>query len=179
MHFVSFGKDLGSDWNVQANAGGSIKQRRNNAVATNTGQALTVPNFFSINNTQLVESTYDIGEPIDIQSLYAFGSLSYKKAIYLDVTGRNDWSSTLPADSRSFFYPSFGISTVLTDLIGGMSKSINYAKVRASWTQVGNSAPPFMITRTANFIPGGRDGFLQVSSTLPNENLKPERTARD
>jgi hypothetical protein len=93
----------------------------------------------------------------------------------LDVTGRNDWSSTLPPESRSYFYPSVGIAAVLSDLIN-LPNFFSFAKVRASWAQVGKSAPPYMLTRTANFSPGGNNGFLQLGSVEPNKNLKPETT---
>lgn len=173
---LSYNRDLTDEWYIQANVGGNIKQERNTDLSSNTGTALTVPNFFTISNTQNVVSTQSVGSPRDVQSLYAFGQIGWKNAVFLDITGRNDWSSTLPADSRSYFYPSVGLSTVLSDLIPEFPDAFSYAQLRASWARVGNSAPPFQLQRTASITSGGNNGFLQLSSTLPNEELKPEET---
>ncbi|MDR8392134.1 SusC/RagA family TonB-linked outer membrane protein [Aliifodinibius sp. S!AR15-10] len=173
---LSYNRDLTEDWYVEANVGANIKKERNTGLFSNTGNALTVPNFFTISNTQNVVSTQSVGSPRDVQSLYAFGQIGWKNSVFLDITGRNDWSSTLPADSRSYFYPSVGLSAVLSDLIPEFPDVFSYAQVRASWARVGNSAPPFQLQRTASITSGGNNGFLQLSTTLPNEELKPEET---
>lgn len=173
---LSYNQDLAEDWYVEANLGGNIKQERNSSMSSNTNNALTIPNFFAISNTQNVAASENIGSPVDIYSAYAFGQLVWKDAIYLDVSGRNDISSTLPEDNRSYFYPSVGLSTSLTELIPGMPEVLNNARIRGSWAKVGNSAPPFMTIRTASLSAGGNNGFLQLDTTLPNEDLKPEET---
>jgi len=173
---ASYSQDLFDDWSVEANFGGNIKKERGGAVLTNTGQALTVPNFFTLSNTQNVVASERVGEPREVHSLYGFGQIGWRDALYLDVTGRNDWSSTLPPDNRSFFYPSVGLSAVLSDLIPSFPEGIRFAKLRASWARVGNSAPPFQTVRTAGFSAGGNNGFLSLSNTLPAEDLKPEET---
>jgi len=173
---LSYSDNLIGGLSFDANVGGSVKQRRNTSLSANTGTALTVPNFFALSNTQLVVSSASIGSPFDVYSLYAFGQLNWNDAIYLDLTGRNDWSSTLPADNRSYFYPSVGLSAIVSDLIPALPDVLSFARVRASWAKVGNSAAPFMLQRTANFIAGGNNGFLQLSTVLPNENLLPEET---
>src|SRR5699024_9469940 len=94
----------------------------------------------------------------------------------LDITGRNDWSSTLPPDSRSYFYPSVGLSAVLSDLFRSFPEFISFAKLRASWARVGSSALSFSLRRTASLITRGNAGFLKLSTLLPAENLKPEET---
>jgi TonB-linked SusC/RagA family outer membrane protein len=173
---ASFTKDLNKDIKISGNAGGSVQKKRNNGLSSNTGASMIVPNFFTLSNTNLPVTIDDPGLSSDIQSVYGFANLAWKNAIFLDVTGRNDWSSTLPASSRSYFYPSFGLSAVLTDLIGTFPKFISFAKARASWAEVGSSAIPYMLDRTASFTAGGNYGFLQVSSTLPNPTLLPEKT---
>lgn len=173
---LSYNQDLTEDWYVEANLGGNIKQQRNSSMSANTNDALTIPNFFAISNTQNVAASESIGSPVDIYSAYAFGQLAWRDAIYLDVSGRNDISSTLPEDNRSYFYPSVGLSVSLTELVDGLPDVMSNAQVRASWAKVGNSAPPFMTIRTASLAAGGNNGFLQLNTTLPNENLKPEET---
>lgn len=173
---ATYAKDIFDDWYIEANVGGNIKKERGGSVSANTGQALTVPNFFTLGNTQNVAASESVGAPREVHSLYSFGQIGWRDALYLDITGRNDWSSTLPADNRSYFYPSVGVSAVLTDLISSFPDVVRFAKVRASWAEVGNSAPPFQTVRTANFSAGGNNGFLQLSTTLPAEDLLPEET---
>lgn len=173
---LSYKSRFGKDWDLNANAGGNIKKIGNSLLSSSTGDALSVPNFFALSNTILPVTSYDPGASVNIQSLYAFAKLGWKKAVFLDVTGRNDWSSTLPAASRSYFYPSVGLSAVISDLIPSFPKAISYAQLRASWAQVGSSAAAFMLQRNAAFSAGGTNGFLLLNSVLPNENLKPEQT---
>ena len=173
---LSYNKKINTDWTLDAHAGGNSKRLGNESLSSNTGDALLVPNFFSMSNTNLPQTSFDPGSPVNIQSLYAFGNFGWRDAIYLNITGRNDWSSTLPANSRSYFYPSAGISAILSKLIPSFPKLFSFAKVRASWAKVGSSAPPFMLQRTATFTSGGSNGFLSLSNVLPNTNLKPEQT---
>jgi TonB-linked SusC/RagA family outer membrane protein len=172
---ASYNKQLTKDISLSLNAGGNLRRQRNSSISSNTGDGLTVPNFFAITNTQLARTSYNIGSPKDVNSVYAFANVGYKNAIYLDITARNDWSSTLPKDNASYFYPSFGLSAVLSELTT-FPKIFDFVKVRASYAQVGNDTNPYQLDRTATLSPGGANGFLTLSSTLPNANLKPEKT---
>src|SRR6185437_13960917 len=173
---LSYKKRFNEDWAFDVHAGGNSKKLGNESLSSNTGTALLIPNFFSMSNTNLPITTFNPGSPINIQSLYAFGNFGWRNAVYLNITGRNDWSSTLPSNSRSYFYPSAGISAILSKLIPSFPKLFSFAKVRASWAKVGSSAPAFMLQRTATFASGGTNGFLSLSGVLPNTNLKPEQT---
>ncbi len=173
---VSYRKSLpsvGIDFDV--NVGGNMQKRRNTSLNANTGQSLTVPNFFTLSNTQLVGASQGVGSPVDINSVYAFGKISWRDALYLDLTGRNDWSSTLPREAWSYFYPSVGLSAVLSELVP-MPEAVSFGRIRASYAQVGNSTSPFRLLRTASLRSGGLNGFLNLSGTLPNEELVPEET---
>ncbi|TAN13376.1 MAG: SusC/RagA family TonB-linked outer membrane protein [Chitinophagaceae bacterium] len=174
---LSYTKQLSDNWHLSAHAGGNIEKQLLGAIFTaNTGPALLAPNLFTLSNANFPVVSDDPGAPVNVQSLYAFGELGWKDAAYLTVTGRNDWSSTLPVNNRSYFYPSVGLSLILSDLIPSFPKFIDVAKVRGSWAQVGSGAQPFMLQRTATFSPGGNNGFLSLSPTLPNKDLKPEQT---
>lgn len=109
-----------------------------------------------------------------INSVYGSARFDYENKIYLDVTGRNDWSSTLPLDNNSFFYPSVGLSTVLSEMIK-MPKAISFAQIRTSWAATGNDTDPLLTERVFAF------GTLPASVTntplLTNAGLRPERTA--
>lgn len=109
-----------------------------------------------------------------VDSIYGVLSLGWKDMIYLDVTGRNDWSSTLPREHRSFFYPSVSTSFMIDKLIKANENApwINYLKVRASWANVGNDTDSYQLLEywsSTNF-PGG----YRMPSTFPNYYLKPE-----
>jgi TonB-linked SusC/RagA family outer membrane protein len=173
---LTYTRKIHKDWNFNINFGGNMQQQRNNSLSSNTGVGMVVPDFFTLSNTLAPATSYDPGPDIDIQSLYAFSHLGWKNALFLDITGRNDWSSTLPAAHRSYFYPSVGLSAVLSDLIPKLPEQISLAKLRASWAKVGSGGPAYMLNRKASFSSGGNNGFLQLNSILPNPDLLPEQT---
>jgi TonB-linked SusC/RagA family outer membrane protein len=108
-----------------------------------------------------------------INSVYGSTQWSYLERIFLDVTARNDWSSTLPYKSNSFFYPSVSTSFLLTDLFH-LPTQVSFAKMRLSWAQVGNDTRPYQTAKYYNTIYG--NSFTN-SSTLYNPSLKPEITS--
>lgn len=174
---LSYTHDITKYWNLKVNAGGTTLKNRNSSLSASTGNALLVPNLFSISNTNAPTASYSNGNSTNKNSLYAVGSVSFKNALFIDLTGRNDWSSTLPAASRSYFYPSIGLSAVLNDLIPTMPKVISFLKLRASYADVGNDTRPYLLQRAVIFGPGGNNGFLQLAGLLPNEHLLPEKTS--
>ena len=92
---------------------------------------------------------------------------AYKSIAYLTVTGRNDWSSTLPVENRSYFYPSVSGSFAFTELLPA-NNILSFGKIRASWAQVGKDADPYMLatlmrpvaTVNQNFRTVGRNNFV-------------------
>jgi TonB-linked SusC/RagA family outer membrane protein len=172
---ISYEKSLNQDWAFNVNLGGNARKDRNTGLSSNTGPQLIVPNFFALGNTPQVASSYNIGSPRDVNSLYAFTQVAWKNAVFLDVTARNDWSSTLPKDNWSFFYPSVGLNAVISDLVE-VPTWLTFAKVRGSFAEVGNDTSPFQLQRQATFAAGGRNGYLSLATTLPNANLLPETT---
>jgi len=108
-----------------------------------------------------------------INSVYAATQWSYNNAIFLDLTGRNDWSSTLPYGHNSFFYPSVSTSFSLGDIFT-LPKQISFAKLRLSYAQVGNDTRPYQTTKYYDKI---YSNTFTNSSTLFNPNLKPEITS--
>jgi len=112
---VNYQRDLFSNFSIDARGGVEKRVERNEGLAATTGQALTIPNFFAINNTQNVEVSQIAGSPRTVNSVFGSTEFGWNDAVFLDFTARNDWSSTLPSDNQSFFYPSVGLSAVLTD----------------------------------------------------------------
>ena len=116
----------------------------------------------------------------EIQSLYAFANLGYKNFLFLDLTARNDWSSTLPAANRSYFYPSVSLSYVLTSMLDELGVSYNkdvldYGKIRASWALVGKDTEPYQLATTYGSTTDAT-GLITITqnTTQANANLKPE-----
>jgi len=108
-----------------------------------------------------------------INSVYGMTQFSFKEKVFLDLTGRNDWSSTLPYGSNSFFYPSVSSSFVL-DEIFNLPTAVSFAKLRLSWAQVGNDTRPYQTSRYYDKVNG--NSFTNTP-TLFNANLKPEITS--
>jgi TonB-linked SusC/RagA family outer membrane protein len=119
-------------------------------------------------------SPYNYRSKKIINSLYAFASLSWVDTYYLDITGRNDWSSALSKDNRSYFYPSVSGSVLLSKLLN-FEKNLSwfdFLKLRLSWANVGNDTDPFSLDRyySATSYPGG----YSIPGTVPDPNIKPE-----
>jgi len=116
----------------------------------------------------------------EIQSLYAFANLGYKNFLFLDLTARNDWSSTLPASNRSYFYPSVSASWLITGMMDELGIDYNrdildYGKIRASWALVGKDTEPYQLATTYGSTTDAT-GLITITqnTTQANANLKPE-----
>ena len=116
----------------------------------------------------------------EIQSLYAFANLGWKSFLFLDLTARNDWSSTLPAANRSYFYPSVSASWLITGMLDEMGVDYNkdfidYGKLRASWAKVGKDTDPYQLLTLLGTTSGINDlNYITYPTTRANANLKPE-----
>ena len=120
------------------------------------------------NNRRLVESQK--------QGVFATADVTYKDALTVSFSARNDWSSTLPAANRSYFYPSAGFSAILSNMFE-MPASVSFAKFRGAYAVTGNDALPYLINQTYTFRAGGDNGFISRDGLKPFENLKPEITS--
>ncbi len=173
---LSYNKQLTNDWYLSVNAGGNQMQRKNHFHSVSANKLL-IPGVYSFTNADgpLVQS---ISRPEQqINSLYAFAQLGYKSMIYLDLTARNDWSSTLPEANNSYFYPSASVSAVLTEMFDIPSSSVlSFAKLRLGWAQVGSDTDPYRLSDPFFFggTPWGNNATATPSNTLPNFDLKPE-----
>ena len=174
---LSYNTDVTSDFNVGVSVGANSRKERGASLTgrVDRGTGLIVPNFFTLSNTNDGFTDNNFGSPKDVNSVYGFANLAYKDAIYVDLTARNDWSSTLPPDAWSFFYPSIGVNVILSDLVD-LPEVITFAKVRSSFATVGNDTDPYQTLRTASLSAGGANGYLNISGTIPNSALLPEKT---
>lgn len=139
------------------------------------GKLKSVANLFTFGNVDTTEKNLANQYGYNIKKRAVFGSaqLGYKSMAYLDVTARNDWSSTFKGTAtNSFFYPSVGLSGIFTDIFKCSTDIMPYMKARVSYSEVGNSPDVFLAIPTYALV----DGTPVTQSRRPNANLKPERT---
>lgn len=170
---LSYTKELNTDWSITASFGGNqmIQQQKFNET---TAPQLLIPGIYNFGNkaAELQISQYDQRKRIN--SFYAIGQVAYKNMLFLDVTTRNDWSSTLPADSRSYAYPSVTFSGIISDMVN-LPGAISLAKLRLGWAQVGNDTDPYALKNTFSYEqPWGSFAGVSAPGSLKNANLKPE-----
>ena len=177
------------DFDMDFLLGSQVNDRYNNRVFTQ-GQGLSVPNFTNISNASTLTAVESLSEQ-RLVGVYAQANIGYRSFAYLTLTGRNDWTSTLPQNNNSYFYPSISGSVVLTDAIPALQSNdvLSFLKLRLGAAQVGNDAPPYSTASALyvqssvgdgqrgniNFPFNGQNGFT-VSNVEGNPNLKPERT---
>jgi TonB-linked SusC/RagA family outer membrane protein len=142
-----------------------------------TGKNIVAPGIYSLSNTKSVLPTEDIFQRRRLWGIFAEVDLDYKKWLFLNITGRNDWSSTLPKSNRSYFYPSVTASWIFTDALKMDSKVLTFGKLRAGWAKVGRDADPYTLANIFNVNSAflGQSGVVQYP-TAGNDQLKPEFT---
>jgi TonB-linked SusC/RagA family outer membrane protein len=170
-------KDFGSDFSTALTLGTSINDLKVTSLyADSKGPGLYYANTFVIQNIKQPGANITQSQPNRTQLQSVFGSLSlgYKNMVYVDVTGRNDWSSTLAfTNSQSFFYPSVGASAILSEMFE--LKGIDFAKIRASYAQVGNGVNAYDTNIQYAFPAGGAQApniGLLPGSEVQNELSK-------
>ena len=136
---------------------------------------LAAPGIYDISNAAGTPSRVTFLTRKRVNSLYGQAELGFRDYLFLTATGRNDWSSTLPEENRSYFYPSVSGSFVFSDLM--RLGSLSYGKLRASWALVGNDTNPYSLRNTfiADEIWAGTPSFT-LPGQLANSELKPETT---
>lgn len=173
---ISYDNTFNGKWNINVSAGGNQLRQKQDYTQTVAPQLIN-PGVYSFNNTRkpLEVSTSDREKRIN--SLYGFARFAYDEKIYLDLTGRNDWSSTLPTDNNSYFYPSATLSAIASDIFE-LPEFVSFAKIRAAYAEVGNDTDPYKLESFyTNESPFGDYPALTESSLIPNAELKPEITS--
>jgi TonB-linked SusC/RagA family outer membrane protein len=169
-------RQIGPDITFDITGGGNL--RRNSYEESYVGVSrLTVPGIYTIDNAAVTPNPTDHTEKREVRSLYGSVSLNYRGYMNVDFTGRNDWSSTLPADANSYFYPSVSGAFVFSDAFGLQGSFFSSGKLRAGWTRVGNDAGPYQLTSVFNAQQAwGGTPMFAVPNELANFTLKPEET---
>lgn len=167
---VSGSNKMGKYFNLNYNVGAIYKDRMSAGVQS-IANGLSIPNKFSL-NYGITNSTDAGGYEVKEQSVFGQATLSFKEAIFLDVSVRNDWSSLLPAP-HTYSYPSIGISAILSDFIN-MPAFISFLKATINYAEVGNGGRFGLLNTVYNYEPGAGNGYIVRSSSSPFPNLKPE-----
>lgn len=175
---LKYAKKVASDFDFSITAGASLLRNMYNR-DENRADSLSQPGLFSFANALGPIVAIPYRSKFGINSVYGLFSAAYKRALYLDLTARNDWASPLATPDRTenvgFFYPSASVSYVLTDAFK-LPQKISFAKLRFSASSVGSGGiEPYRTAFYYEYI-AGFPGALQNPALLANPNLKPLRT---
>lgn len=171
---VNYNTELFGALNVNAFVGGN-RERHNSVSGSITGKEFIQPNVINYSNLSVLDPPYRFETALGINSVFASADLDYKRLVYISLTGRKDWFSTLNPGSNSIFYPSLGGSVILSDIVK-LPSLISFLKLRGSWAQVGNaSVDPYAIKQAYTFTAGGFNGVpvLNASNMLLDPDLRP------
>ena len=138
------------------------------------GQELNVPKFFDLSNAN-TQQAFNGNSRRKLFGVFGTVNLGWQETLFLELSGRNDWSSILPNDANSFFYPSVSLGYVFTETLGLSNSGIfPYGKIRASYSQVGNDGGNAFIYATNSYYSGatwGGDGFIATGGLFPEFGL--------
>ncbi len=137
---ATFNPKIGTDFSIDLKLGNDINQRISRR-QTNTGLDFVVPGIYSLKNTATQSFNTDSRYKQRLVGFFADATLGYKNFAFINVSGRNDLTSTLPYKNASYFYPQISGSLVWTDAFNLQSNWLDYSKIRVGWAKVGNDAP--------------------------------------
>lgn len=171
--FALIDKDLGKDLNLNATVGGNLLKRDYLNQETNNN-GLNRDNLFVTTNARNSVTNRSVTQTRK-QGIFGSADLSWKGSLTFSVTARNDWSSTLPKQNQSYFFPSVGLSAVLSSLFK-LPEAISFAKIRGNYGLTGNDASPYLLAQTYSYVAGGANGYIVRDPVKPFPDLKPELT---
>ncbi len=165
------------DFGASATLGGNLMDRENRGLSSSQSPLL-IPNLFDVNNGTNKPGVSESYSHRKMNSLYGSAQINYGGWIFLDATLRNDWTSTLAPQNRSYLYPSVSLAWVITDMIGKYSTLpgwLSFAKARVSYAEVGNDMGPYQLY---NIYTMGTDNYgnpiVNSQGTLYDANVKNE-----
>jgi len=176
---VNINKQLSEKISLNAVIGTSTTRNTNESFVADSGTngGLQFANVFSFQNFNGNPSVNFTQNSLEARtnSVFVSATIGYADMLFFDITGRNDWSSTLPSENNSFFYPSFGLTAVISEMTD-LGDNISFAKVRASYAEVGNAFLPDQINPNRSILFGG--GGINPTDPVrpfPGSTPKPER----
>ena len=187
---VTFDKDLTDSWHVNVLVGFNGNERKYSYQSSEITN-LTIPTWLNLANTADKPTIKSYQRTQRLMGVLGQAEVAFKNMVYLTLTARNDWSSTLPRGSRSYFYPGATASWIFSEVLPeNVKKTVNYAKLRAAWGKTGNDALPYMVKTvypqgsasssgwgTSKFpFTNGNWNAYTVGNTLGGSTLSPEMT---
>ncbi|UKJ07692.1 SusC/RagA family TonB-linked outer membrane protein [Solitalea lacus] len=184
---LNFDQKLSTNFSLNGLVGFNVNQRDARVVNTRI-EGLILDGFYDLSNSANAPAATSFYSKRRMVGAYAQANLSFKDYLYLTINARNDWSSTLPKDNNSFFYPGANLGFVITDAFKSLQgPALSFAKVRASIGKTGNDAGPYSIS---NYLTAGSAalgfgqltfpmngvGSFEVSNVIGNPTLRPELT---
>jgi TonB-linked SusC/RagA family outer membrane protein len=173
---LNFDYNLSETVGLKAIIGNNVLQNTTDRIA-NYGKEMKVPDIFSFSNFLNVSNLLDENERKRNVALFADVTFSFKDFLFLNATGRNDWSSTLPKSNNSYFYPSVSLSFILTEALKTESDIITFAKIRGGIARVGRDAPAEFLNSTFSMgVAYNNVATIYNRNFLPDSNITPEFT---
>ncbi|WP_439487446.1 SusC/RagA family TonB-linked outer membrane protein [Algoriphagus sp.] len=179
---LNYSKRIGKNWGIDSNVGAANRYVRFRSESINT-DGLAIPNFYNLANSEQPLSGGNSLTKEKINSVYGSVDIDFMNAVFLTLTGRNDWVSTLPVENNSFFYPSVGLATTVSDFMD-MPSFWDFAKIRLSWSQVADgriSSNPNLPSNPYSHIQAYSTGInwdgnpsLFFPASLINPDIRPE-----
>jgi TonB-linked SusC/RagA family outer membrane protein len=168
-------KRIFGDFGIDAMGGGSWHEKAYRYLEAKTNGGLIMPDLYSLSNSKKTAIVGEYKMNKRMYGLYGSLTLSWKNALFLGFTGRNDWSSVFKKKNQSFFYPSFSMSAILTELID-FPKTVSYLKLRSSWAKVGRDMDSYQLNTVYEYQENntwaGNPAYY-ASSRLIDENITP------
>ena len=168
---VSFHHSLGKGFDITGNVGASVQQSRYSS-SQESANGLNKDNFFFMTNAKSPFVTNIYGRTPQVQSLYATTTFGYKNYLFLDLTARNDWSSALPEGNQSYFYPSIGLTGIISDMVE-LPAFVTYGKARITYASSGFGGTQYL---DRNYYSVGSGGSISTPSIQSLGDYKPELT---
>ena len=176
---ATYAKSL-QDFSLSLSVGGNARNSTNRFISESSrgGTGLVIPGLYTLQNIATANIQYSSSQSKKVvYSAYGMANVGYKDMIYLDLTARNDWSSTLPVDNRSYFYPSASLSVLLNEMFQIPNNRIDLIKVRAGVAQAGNDTNPYALFNTLGLAePWAGVTRLTKPGSILLPDLKPEIT---
>lgn len=166
---------MNNDISLDVSGGGNLRMEESSNVNMNTVDGLNFPDLFTIANSKGQLQYDNTRAQKQVRSLYGRATIGYKETFFLDFTARNDWSSALPADNNSYFYPSVGATFVFSELTESALPVLSYGKIRGSWAQVGSdlSAYQTVLAYTVANTSWSGSPLSNTPDTQIDPNIKP------
>ncbi|WP_339866081.1 SusC/RagA family TonB-linked outer membrane protein [uncultured Algoriphagus sp.] len=172
---AAYNKDFNENIGLTVNAGASSFYRSYKQ-AYSSSDGLIVPYVYSLNNTQGPVQASNYLEEKEIRSVYGTVGLDLWQSFFLNVSARNDWSSTLPEVNNSYFYPSASVSAIVSEFMN-LPKAIDYIKIYGSWSEVSSDLSPYSIYSAYNKgVTYGSTPSVTYSSSLVNPEIMPQKS---